>query len=149
MDEMIQKILADTLTILKNSSLTESLCKAVLDRLVSFGYIPKEHDSWVISFAMQKVENHIKNSCNIASIPDGLFNVAVDMMCGEFLLAKKQTGKLNMTDLDLSGAVKDIREGDVSISFSGSSDEDNINQFLNYLLHGRDGELICFRKLAW
>lgn len=150
MDEMIQKILANILTIMTNTSLSESFFDAVLKRLVSFGYKLKEDDSWVICFAMQKVENHIKNSCNTTDVPDGLFHVAVDMVCGEFLFTKKQTGKLELTDLDLDGAITSIKEGDIQVNFAnGSSDEDKFNLFLNYLLHNGEGDFVCYRKLKW
>jgi hypothetical protein len=150
MGETIQKVLANILTIMSKTSLTEPFYEAVLKRLVSFGYDLKEDDSWVICFAMQKVENHIKNSCNTTSIPDGLFHVAVDMVCGEFLFNKKQTGTLELSDLDLDGAITQIHEGDVSISFAnGSSDEDKFNLFLNYLLHNKEGDFVCYRKLKW
>lgn len=150
MDELIQKILANILTIMTKTSLEESFYESVLKRLVSFGYFPKEDDSWAVCFASQKVENHIKNSCNTLSIPDGLFNVAVDMVCGEFLFTKKQTGKLELTDLDLDGAIKQISEGDVTVQFAnGSSDEEKFNSFLNYLLHNGEGDFVCYRKLKW
>ena len=150
MDEMIQKVLANILTIMTNTSLSEPFYEAVLKRLVSFGYYLKEDDSWMICFAIQKTENHIKNSCNTTSVPDGLFNVAVDMVCGEFLFTMKQTGKLTLTDLDLDGAVTSISEGDTSVQFaSGSSDEDKFNSFLNYLLHNKEGDFACYRKLKW
>ena len=150
MDELIQKILASILPIIENTSLSESFGLAVLKRLVSFGYYPKEDDSWMVCFAMQKVENHIKSSCNVASVPDGLFNVAVDMVCGEFLLAKKQTGKLSIADLDLNGAITSIKEGDIQVNFgSGSSDVEKFDQFLNYLIHHGEGDFVCYRKLSW
>ena len=95
MNELIKRVCADIITLM-NSSLSEQFVEAVLNRLVSFGYCLKEDDSWAICFAIQKVENHIKNSCNVTSIPDGLFHIAVDKVCGEYLLAKKQTGKLNI-----------------------------------------------------
>ena len=150
MDEMIQKILANILTIITKTSLSEPFYEAVLKRLVSFGYKLKEDDSWMICFSIQKVENHIKNSCNTTSVPDGLLNVAVDMVCGEFLFTKKQTGKLELTDLDLDGAITSIHEGDVTVQFaSGSSDEDKFNSFLNYLLHNGEGDFVCYRRLQW
>lgn len=150
MDGMIQKILANFKTIMTNTSLSESFCEAVLKRLVSFGYDLKEDDGWVICFAMQKVENHIKNSCNTTDVPVGLFHVAVDMVCGEFLFAKKQTGKLELTDLDLNGVITQIHEGDTTVQFAnGSSDEDKFNSLLNYLLHNGEGDFVCYRKLKW
>jgi hypothetical protein len=106
MDEMIQKVLANILPMMTNTSLSESFCEMVLKRLVSFGYFLKEDDSWELSFMMSKVENYIMSSCNITSIPDGLFHAAVDMVCGEFLFNKKQTGRLSMADLDLTGAIR-------------------------------------------
>lgn len=150
MDEMIQKVFANIQTVMTNTSLSESFYESVLKRLVSFGYELKEDDGWVICFAMQKVENHIKNSCNTKSVPNGLLNVAVDMVCGEFFFTKKQTGKLELADLDLNGAVTSIKEGDVTVQFaSGSSDADKFDSLLNYLLHNGEGEFVCYRKLNW
>ena len=97
MNELIQKVLANILTIMTKTSLSAPFYEAVLKRLVSLGYNLKTDDGWMICFALQKVENHIKNSCNTTSVPDGLFNVAVDMVCGEFIFTKKQTGKLELT----------------------------------------------------
>lgn len=147
---MDEKILANILNIMTNTSLSESFFEAVLKRLDSFGYAPKEEDAWMICFAMQKVENHIKNSCNITSVPDGLYHVAVDMTCGEFLFSKKQTGKLELADIDLNGAVTSIKEGDVQVNFgNGSSDEEKFNLFVDYLLHNGEGDFVCYRKLSW
>lgn len=150
MNELIKRVCADIITLM-NSSLSEQFVEAVLNRLVSFGYCLKEDDSWAICFAIQKVENHIKNSCNVTSIPDGLFHIAVDKVCGEYLLAKKQTGKLNLSDLDLSGgAITQISEGDTTVQFAaGASDEDKFNTLVNFLINHGEGELVCFRQIKW
>lgn len=145
----MNKVLANILTVMNNTSLSESFFEAVLKRLVSFGYTLKEDDSWLICFAMQKVENHIKNSCNTTDVPDGLFNVAVDMVCGEFLFTKKQTGQLEIADLDFDGAFTSIKEGDTQVNFGGSSDEEKFDQMVNYLLHHGEGDFVCYRKIRW
>lgn len=145
----MKKILANILTVMTKTSLSESFYEAVLKRLVSFGYTLKEDDSWLICFAMQKVENHIKNSCNTTDVPDGLFNVAVDMVCGEFLFTKKQTGQLEIADLDFDGAFTSIKEGDTQVNFGGSSDEEKFDQMVNYLLHHGEGDFVCYRKIRW
>lgn len=149
MNEMIQKVLANILTIMNSTSLSEPFYEAVLKRLVSFGYNLEEDDGWLICFAMQKVENHIKNSCNTTDVPDGLFNVAVDMVCGEFLFTKKQTGQLEIADLDFDGAFTSIKEGDTQVNFGGSSDEEKFDQMVNYLLHHGEGDFVCYRKIRW
>lgn len=143
----IKRILAG---IMKNSSFSEPFFEGVLNRLDSFGYKAKEEDAWSLSFAMQKVENHIKNFCNVSSVPEGLFNIAVDMVCGEFLFAKKQTGQLTVGELDLSCAIEQISEGDTTVTFGdGTSDEDKFTMLLNHLMNKGEGDFICFRKLKW
>lgn len=150
MDEMIQKVLANIPTIMTNTSLSEPFYEAVLKRLVSFGYDLKEDDTWAICFAMQSVENHIRNSCNTTDIPNGLFYIAVDMVCGQFLFTKRQTGMLKLADLDLDGAITEIHEGDTTVKFAnGSSNEDKFNLLLKYLLHDGEGDFVCYRKLKW
>lgn len=132
------------------SNLSEPFIQAVLNRLLSFGYQLKDEDAWMISFCCEKTENHIKNSCNIHSVPDELFNVAVDMACGQFLLSKKQTGQLNIENLDFDAVVTSIKEGDTQVNFdSNSSDESKLNYLINYLLNSKEGDLICFRKIRW
>lgn len=150
MDELIKRVCANILTLM-NSGLSEKFIEAILKRLGSFGYTLKEDDSWAICFAVQKVENHIKNSCNVTSIPEELFHIAVDKVCGEYLFAKKQTGKLELSDLDLSGgAIKQISEGDTTVSFAdGASDEEKFNTLVNFLINQGEGELVCFRKIKW
>lgn len=146
MDEMIQKIL----NIIPNSSHSEPSIRAVLNRLTSFGYLPKEDDSWELSFVMLSVENRIKNECNTSSIPEGLFSVVADMTCGEFLMNRKNSGRLEVSDLDLTGAITSITEGDVSVSFdTKSTDEAKFNQLVEYLLTKGKGEFVCYRQLKW
>ena len=146
MDEILQAI-KNTMI---NSTLTESFFNAVLQRLISLGYKLEENDDWILCFAMQGVENHIKSSCNVTSIPNELFNVAVDRVCGEFLFTKKQTGQLNIDGLDLTGAIASISEGDTSVSFvAGATDDDRFNLLVNYLMNKGDGDFVCYRRLKW
>ena len=146
MDELLQAI-QNTMF---NSSLTEPFFRAVLQRLISLGYKLEENDDWILCFAMQGVENHIKTSCNVTSIPDELSNVAVDRVCGEFLFTKKQTGQLTIDGLDLSGAIASVSEGDTSVTFvSGATDDDRFNLLVNYLMTKGEGDFACYRKLKW
>ena len=146
MDEMILKILNN----IPSSSQPEVFVQSVLNRLTSFGYPPKEADLWELSFVMLGVENRIRNSYNTTSIPEGLYNVAVDMICGQFLMIRKNTGRLELTDLDLSAAITSISEGDVSISFDAdATDEQKLNRLINYLMTKGEGDFVCYRKLKW
>lgn len=151
MDELIQKVLANIQSVMAEStSLSAPFYEAVLKRLVSFGFELKEDDGLGICFAMQKVENHIKNTCNIAAVPDGLFNVAVDMVCGEVLNARFLSGQLDLNALDLDGMIKSVSLGDTSVTFNEKgSDEAKLKELLSWLIYGREGDLVCYRKMRW
>lgn len=121
----------------------------VTDRLKSFGYEVSEADDWMLMFCMEKVTKTIMNQCNVSTIPENLIPTAIDMACGEFLLIKKQTKQLQIGDLDLSGVVTSIKQGDTSVSFdSGMSDEEKIDTLIAYLMNGKD-DLLCYRKMYW
>lgn len=125
----------------------------VKERLQSFGYEIQDGDEIILNFSIQKVENTIKNDCNVSSVPDGLVNIAVDMAIGEFLTAKKTFSPDSIAGLDLDMAVKQIQTGDTNTVFAtgeGSlTAEQRLNAFLNYLLtYGRD-EFSCYRKIRW
>lgn len=148
MDELIQKILANISKI--NTTSQKELIEMVLRRLVSFNYQLKEDDSWLLAFVIQKVESHIKTYCNITTLPVGLFNVTTDKVCGEFLQSKFTTGQLEITELDFTGVVKSVQEGDTTVQFdSGASDTDKIQQLINGLINGSEGDLVCYKRLKW
>ena len=129
------------------------MLEGVKERLKSFGYVLKDGDEVILTFYIQKVENTIKNDCNVLSIPEGLVNIAVDMAAGEFLTAKKTFLPDDIAGLDLDFAVKQIQEGDTNTVFATGeaslTPEQRLNSFLSYLLtHGR-GEFACYRRLRW
>lgn len=138
--------------ILSGSSLFESsILLDVLNRLESLGYTLKESDNWMISFTIQKVENTIKNECNVTLIPDGLHQVAVDMVCGEFLYSLKSTGQLEGFDLDT--AIKSVQAGDTKVDFAvgqgSKTSEQRLDALLSYLITYGRGEFACYRKIKW
>ena len=65
-------------------------------------------------------------------------------------MTKRDIGSLNLSGLDLDGAVQSIREGDVTIAFSeNGSDETKLNELLSWLMHGKEGDLLCYRRMRW
>ena len=129
------------------------MLERVKERLQSLGYTVKDSDDIAINFAMQKVENTIKNDCNISAIPDGLMNIAIDMVVGEFLMSKKTFAPDDLLNFNLDSAIKQIQEGDTNISFAvgegSKTDEQRLDSFIDYLLnYGRD-EFITYRRFRW
>ena len=129
------------------------MLERIKERLQSLGYTVKDSDDIAINFAMQKVENTIKNDCNISAIPDGLMNIAIDMVVGEFLMSKKTFAPNDLLNFNLDSAIKQIQEGDTNISFAvgegSKTDEQRLDGFIDYLLnYGRD-EFITYRRFRW
>ncbi len=128
----------------------ERVVRAAAELLDALGYKCVTSDGALLRCCVELAENHIKNFCHIAAVPDGLLSFAARRIVGEFLRMKNGMGMLNIETLDLSGAVTQIKEGDVSVSFgNGSSDIDKFNRLLNAFLNDGKGELICYRKLKW
>ena len=148
MDNLVKAILS--LTEQLEVKCSEPFIQAVLNRLKTFGYEATDDDLWMIAFNIQKVNTHIMNSCNTLTVPDGLFYIAVDRICGEFFHTMKNSGKLELDALDLDAAVTQITEGDTSITFdSGTSDEQRFDTLVNVLIHEGAGDEVCYRKLKW
>ena len=123
------------------------------ERLESFGYLLNDGDEVILAFSLQKVENTIKNDCNVSSVPKGLVSIAIDMAVGEFLTAKKAFTPDDIAGLDLDYAVKQIQVGDTNTVFATGegnlTPEQRLNSFLSYLLTYGWDEFSCYRKLRW
>lgn len=128
--------------------------KSAKERLMSLGYDFKSpSDKPLLAFAVQKAENTVKNECNLSEIPEGLFNIAVDMAAGEFLLAKKTFAPADIEGLDLDFAVKSLQVGDTSTSFAvgegSQTAEQRLDCLINRLLNSGREQFSCYRRLKW
>lgn len=147
-------IIESIVKIINKEEVDEDFIEKILQRLMSFGYTPSEKDSWMITFCMQKVENHIKNSCNISEIPDELKEIEIERICGEFLFSKKQTGQLNAENgFNVEMAIKQVQAGDTNVTFAvgeGSETlETKLNALISYLMNYGEGDFICYRQIKW
>ena len=125
MKENQLEIIVDSITKL-DSNLEEVFLERLLLRLSCFGYkINIEHDNWCLIFLINKETNHIKNVCNIKSIPKELEEILIDRIAGNFLLNKKQSNQLNLENFDLSTAVKSLQMGDTNITFATGEGSNN------------------------
>lgn len=129
------------------------MLERVKERLESFGYVLKDGDEAILAFSIQKVENTIKNGCNVPSIPDGLMNIAIDMAVGEFLLSKKTFVPDGLEGFDLDYAVKQIQTGDTNTVFATGegclTPEQRLDSFISYLLSYGKAEFNSFRRIRW
>ena len=124
------------------------------DRLKGLGYEASDEDNALLEFCRQSVEERIRNICNIPEgddIPRDLSCVVIDRVCGEFLFVKRMSGQLKLGELDISSAaVKQIVEGDVSVSFyDNSSDGERLDGLIDRLMSRGEKELVRFRRIRW
>ena len=149
MNENLQTVADSVMAILKDTNLADTV-ESVIQRLVSFGYEPIEDDAWLIAYSIKGSVNHVLNEINHKTVPDGLFEIVVDMICGEVLNAKFLSGQLNITGLDLDGMIQSVKEGDTQVNFSAEgSDEAKLKGLLSWLIQGKGSDLICYRKMRW
>ena len=149
MNENLQTVVISVNNILNDTNLN-TMTESVVERLVSFGYEPTEEDSWMIAYSMKGTINHVLNEINHKTVPDGLREVVVDMVCGEVLNAKLQSGQLNLSTMDLDGMIQSVKEGDTTVSFHAEgSDEMKLKELLSWLISGKGSDLLCYRKMRW
>lgn len=149
MNENLQTVVNSVNKILNDTN-QSSIAENVMERLVSFGYIPTDGDSWVIAYSIKGTVNHVLNEINHQKVPEGLTEVVVDMICGEVLNAKFMSGQLEMNSLDLDGMIQSVKEGDTQVNFSAEgSDEMKLKNLLSWLIQGKGCDLLCYRKMRW
>ena len=127
-------------------------------RLISFGYNVDETegsiDLYIINHMINKVTNHIKNSCNISSIPEGLYEVAIDMVCGNFLKEKKIMDADSLSHINLEFGIKSIKEGDTQVEYAVSQDSSStpdakFDAFVQYLIEHGEKDFVTYRDFSW
>ena len=149
MDGNVQTVVVSVNNILNDTNLID-MVQAVTKRLVSFGYNPTTDDAWMIAYTTKGTVNHVLNEINHKTVPEGLFEVVVDMICGEVLNAKFLSGQLDLESLDLDGMIQSVKEGDTQVNFSAEgSDEAKLKNLLSWLIQGKGCDLLCYRKMRW
>lgn len=131
-----------------SSTITEKFIELVISRLKDLTYEVIDEDAFSLAFTIQTVENTIRNSCNTASIPDGLLFIAVDMVCGQFLMQKKQTNTLGDSFV-IDTAIKSVKLGDVNVSLDDTSNESKLDWLFSYLMKHGESEFVCYRRMQW
>ena len=147
-DETIKKFIEDIMN--KEQDFEELFVEMVLRRLSYFKYDLKEENLWDLKFAIKKVVNHIKNRCHICKLPLGLYEIASDMVIGNFFFELRKQNKLNVGDLDLEVAVKQIQLGDTNVNFAienSETGEQMLNTLINYLINNKEEDILCYRIL--
>ena len=132
---------------------TEAVVKVedVYARLDSLGYSVVPEDARTIEYLIDRIVNKIALNTNYATFPEQLLQMAIDMICGEFLYGKYAIGQL--TGYDFKGAVKRIAEGYTTGEYAyGSGSKTPEERFVSYIdkLRKPDKDMLAaVRSLRW
>lgn len=129
-------------------------------RLAGFGFPvkPGGSDDMFIEFSYEKVVNQIKHRINRSSIPKGLYEIAVDMVCAEYLYMKDGLGQIDKEagDYDITASAKKIQDGDTNVEFSTSAAAEAASDpavkfaaLLDYLRHSNGTDFTHYRRMLW
>ncbi len=131
------------------SSLPEVFCRMAIMRLEAIGYTEwDEGGLWNLAFSIRKAEQEVLDYCHIDAVPKGLYPMLCDRSCGHFLYGLKQSGRLEIEGIDLSGILTSLSEGDVKVDFDkGASDEARLDTLLGAMMQSGKEQLPCYRRL--
>lgn len=107
------------------------------------GYVATDDDDILIKYIAASETQHIMNETAQDVMPEDLYNVLRDFVVGRFI----QIRKAAIIGDDNLNVVKSLSEGDVSVTFGGSTAEARIDELIATLTKERD--LKCFRKFRW
>lgn len=121
------------------------------ERLSFLGIVPVESDEGVMEELLIKASKKIMAEVGLCSLPEGLEGETIDMAAGEYLFLKKAAGSLNEFDID--GAVKQIQEGDTSITYAFGdglkTDEERLDELIDHLKKMSPVIAAAWRKMRW
>lgn len=143
------RLRAFTFTLYAVEELAGQFLFDVATYLETIGYDLQPADDWMLGFVVQTEVKRIKSDCNITTIPDALLNILVKRVVGSFLHQMFFAGKLT-GQIDFGQAVKQIQEGDTSLSFAVEMlPEAKFCSLVANLKDYGQGDVSAFRKIRW
>lgn len=130
----------------------DTLNEKALALLAAMGIEAPESDP-LFRFIVDSVTESILNETNQDELPEGLVNLAAEMVAGKYLQALKASGSEKLSAINLDAAVKQIEEGDTSVTFAvgegSQTPEQRLDDLISRLCDGRRGEIYKYRRLLW
>ena len=136
----------------QTTSFSAAFLSEVTALISALGYTLTTGDDTLLAFSVEYVEQDIKNSCNVAEVPEGLYKVAVGLILAKFLSMKRSKLTAETLDsFDFSPILKELSEGDTKQVWdtnSGSSASQRLDLLIAQLESGRS-QFITYRRLKW
>lgn len=114
-------------------------------RIYFDGYDVELPSDFLIDVKIDEQIQYVFNFCNIDELPDALIHTVAMRCVGELLSITFVTPSSDNEEME---GVKQITEGDTTISFSNASENLTIEQIKAYKEYGKHN-LMNFRKVKW
>jgi len=121
------------------------------ERLEFLGFEAEDSDDKALGEFLADASRMITAEIGMVFLPSELESLAIDVAAGEYLLNKKATG--NLEGFDNQAVVKQLQEGDTSVTYalaSGSSTpEERLDALIEHLRRLPAGLMAAWRCLRW
>lgn len=118
--------------------------------LHEYGYNFQSSDSYILELFKDRVKESILNKTNQKELPNGLKNVYINRVIGEFLDFKYNLNQLNLENVTFDRMVKSITEGDTSVTYMDEeSDTAKLRGFIDTLKNYGADQLVMYRRIIW
>lgn len=122
--------------------------QTVKARLEGLGIAIEDLEESLIELLISNAESYAKIEINQLEIPEELVSILVDMVSGEYIKLKRSMNAL--PGFDISGAVRSVSEGEVSVTFaSGATDVERLDFLISSLIGAGVNQWSAFRKMRW
>lgn len=102
-------------------------------------------NEYELAYSVNFTIESVKNTTNQLAIPVGLTYTVVDMVCGDFLQKRLDTG--NLPEFNVEQAIKSLKIGDTTTTFENGG-KSGIELLIASLTGGR-GDVLSYRRLKW
>ncbi len=129
------------------------IIELVIDRLGTLGFFVEESNKESLEYLIQKNKKSILNTIHNSVVPEGLTEVLVERVCGDFI-ESVDFSKISEQSKEeiLENCLKSVKLGDSEVSYEVSAQEgfyDRIRNFIFSLRSFGEEEILCYRKLRW
>lgn len=122
----------------------------VLGLLRMFQYEISEKDAFALCMSILKIKQEVLNYCNITAIPKESLVKFSEMVCGDFLYTKLNSGTLSIDAVSSAGAITALSEGDIKVEFGETiSASEQLSGLLQKMISMEGGDFSCYRRLVW
>ena len=107
----------------------------------------------LLAYLWASVQEEIRNKTNQDAVPEGLLWTAALRAAGRYLALLQGAGKLEDLGLTVEGVVKQLQEGDTSITYAVGDGDQTPEQRFSALVSWLSGygadQFNRYRKLVW